>query len=125
MLGVFELPQMVEAVSLGGGPAIIYYGVDGTVWLDPREVWFGRAVCPSCSIERPPDSSTASASPRNAAAPLEALRQIQAHPEKVQRLHERSALFLKLARERASTPDTLAGARWCRPSWATRCTASR
>jgi 8-amino-7-oxononanoate synthase len=39
-------------------------------------------------------------SPANAAAALEALRQIQAHPEKVQRLHERSALFLKVARER-------------------------
>jgi 8-amino-7-oxononanoate synthase len=39
-------------------------------------------------------------SPANAAAALEALRQIQAHPEKVHRLHERSALFLKLARER-------------------------
>ena len=39
-------------------------------------------------------------SPANAAAALESLRQIQAHPEKVQRLHERSALFLKLARER-------------------------
>ena len=36
----------------------------------------------------------------NAAAALEALRQIEAHPEKVARLHERSALFLKLARER-------------------------
>ena len=39
-------------------------------------------------------------SPANAAAALEALRQMQAHPEKVQRLHERSALFLKVARER-------------------------
>jgi len=39
-------------------------------------------------------------SPANAAAALEALRQMQAHPEKVQRLRERSALFLKVARER-------------------------
>jgi 7-keto-8-aminopelargonate synthetase-like enzyme len=39
-------------------------------------------------------------SPANAAAALEALRQIQAHPEKVKRLHERSALFLELARQK-------------------------
>ena len=39
-------------------------------------------------------------SPANTAAALEALHQIEAHPEKVQRLHERSALFLKVARER-------------------------
>ena len=39
-------------------------------------------------------------SPANAAAALESLRQLQAHPEKVQRLHERSRLFLKLAREK-------------------------
>ncbi|MFL5365948.1 MAG: aminotransferase class I/II-fold pyridoxal phosphate-dependent enzyme [Myxococcales bacterium] len=39
-------------------------------------------------------------SPANAAAALESLRQMQAHPEKVARLHERSALFLALAREK-------------------------
>jgi 8-amino-7-oxononanoate synthase len=39
-------------------------------------------------------------SPANAAAALEALHQMQAHPEKVERLHERSALFLALAREK-------------------------
>jgi 8-amino-7-oxononanoate synthase len=39
-------------------------------------------------------------SPANAAAALEALRQLQAHPEKVKRLHERSALFLELARQK-------------------------
>ena len=39
-------------------------------------------------------------SPANTAAALEALHQIEAHPEKVHRLHERSALFLKVARER-------------------------
>jgi 7-keto-8-aminopelargonate synthetase-like enzyme len=38
--------------------------------------------------------------PANAAAGLEALRQLEAHPEKVRRLHERSALFLKLAKEK-------------------------
>ncbi len=37
--------------------------------------------------------------PANAAAGLEALRQLEAHPEKVRRLHERSALFLRLAKE--------------------------
>jgi 8-amino-7-oxononanoate synthase len=37
--------------------------------------------------------------PANAAAGLEALHQLEAHPEKVRRLHERAALFLKLARE--------------------------
>ena len=39
-------------------------------------------------------------SPANAAAALEALRQIQLHPEKVRRLHERARLFLRLAKER-------------------------
>src|SRR5437660_8628362 len=39
-------------------------------------------------------------SPANAAAALEALHQLEAHPEKVERLHERSALFLALAREK-------------------------
>jgi len=39
-------------------------------------------------------------SPANAAAALEALHQMKAHPEKVERLHERSALFLALAREK-------------------------
>ena len=39
-------------------------------------------------------------SPANAAAALESLRQLQAHPEKVQRLHERARLFLKLAKEK-------------------------
>jgi 8-amino-7-oxononanoate synthase len=39
-------------------------------------------------------------SPANAAAALESLRQIEAHPEKVQRLHERARLFLQLAREK-------------------------
>ncbi|MBS2025774.1 MAG: aminotransferase class I/II-fold pyridoxal phosphate-dependent enzyme, partial [Deltaproteobacteria bacterium] len=38
--------------------------------------------------------------PANAAAGLEALHQIEQHPEKVQRLHERARLFLKLAKER-------------------------
>jgi len=48
-------------------------------------------------------------SPANAAAALEALRQIEAHPEKVQRLHERSALFLKVARERGIDTGFAAG----------------
>ncbi|MCA1825586.1 MAG: aminotransferase class I/II-fold pyridoxal phosphate-dependent enzyme [Myxococcales bacterium] len=39
-------------------------------------------------------------SPANAGAALEALRQLKTHPEKVQRLHERARLFLKLAREK-------------------------
>jgi 8-amino-7-oxononanoate synthase len=39
-------------------------------------------------------------SPANAGAALEALKQLQAHPEKVQRLHERARLFLKAAREK-------------------------
>src|SRR5205814_1592448 len=39
-------------------------------------------------------------SPANAAAALESLRQIQAHPEKVRRLHERARLFLQVAREK-------------------------
>jgi len=39
-------------------------------------------------------------SPANAAAALEALRQLKAHPEKVARLHERAALFLRLAKEK-------------------------
>jgi 8-amino-7-oxononanoate synthase len=39
-------------------------------------------------------------SPANAGAALEALKQLRAHPEKVQRLHERARLFLKLAREK-------------------------
>jgi 8-amino-7-oxononanoate synthase len=37
-------------------------------------------------------------SPANAAAALEALKQLRAHPEKVARLHERAELFLRLAR---------------------------
>ncbi|HYZ90641.1 MAG TPA: aminotransferase class I/II-fold pyridoxal phosphate-dependent enzyme, partial [Myxococcales bacterium] len=48
-------------------------------------------------------------SPANSAAALEALRQIQAHPEKIQRLHERSALFLKLARERGIDTGSAGG----------------
>ena len=39
-------------------------------------------------------------SPANAAAALEALHQLRAHPEKVARLHERARLFLKLAKEK-------------------------
>src|SRR2546423_6373414 len=39
-------------------------------------------------------------SPANAGAALEALKQAQAHPEKVQRLHERARLFLRLAKEK-------------------------
>jgi 8-amino-7-oxononanoate synthase len=39
-------------------------------------------------------------SPANAGAALEALRQIEAHPEKVQRLHERARLFLQFAKEK-------------------------
>ncbi len=38
--------------------------------------------------------------PANAAAGLESLKQLQQHPEKVQRLHERARLFLQLAREK-------------------------
>ncbi|TMA29644.1 MAG: aminotransferase class I/II-fold pyridoxal phosphate-dependent enzyme [Deltaproteobacteria bacterium] len=39
-------------------------------------------------------------SPANAAAALEALHQLEAHPEKVARLHERAELFLQLAKEK-------------------------
>ncbi len=39
-------------------------------------------------------------SPANAAAALEAIRQLEAHPERVARLHERAALFVRLAREK-------------------------
>ncbi len=39
-------------------------------------------------------------SPANAAAALEALRQLKAHPEKVARVHERAGLFLRLAKEK-------------------------
>jgi 7-keto-8-aminopelargonate synthetase-like enzyme len=39
-------------------------------------------------------------SPANAAAALEAIRQLEAHPEKVARLRERAALFVRLAREK-------------------------
>jgi 8-amino-7-oxononanoate synthase len=39
-------------------------------------------------------------SPANAAAALEALRQLKAHPDKVARLHERASLFLRLAKEK-------------------------
>ena len=38
--------------------------------------------------------------PANAAAGLEALHQLEQHPDKVQRLHERARLFLQLAREK-------------------------
>jgi 8-amino-7-oxononanoate synthase len=48
-------------------------------------------------------------SPANAAAALESLRQIQAHPEKVARLQERSALFLALAREKGIDTGFAAG----------------
>ena len=47
--------------------------------------------------------------PANAAAALEALRQAEAHPEKVRRLHEHSALFLKLAREQGIDTGTAGG----------------
>ncbi|HEX4382516.1 MAG TPA: aminotransferase class I/II-fold pyridoxal phosphate-dependent enzyme [Myxococcales bacterium] len=39
-------------------------------------------------------------SPANAAAALEALKQLRVHPEKVARLHERANLFLSLAKEK-------------------------
>lgn len=39
-------------------------------------------------------------SPANAAAALEALRQIEQHPEKVRQLQDRARLFLQLAKER-------------------------
>ncbi len=38
--------------------------------------------------------------PANAAAALEACKQIQLHPERVKRLHERARLFTRLAREK-------------------------
>jgi 8-amino-7-oxononanoate synthase len=38
-------------------------------------------------------------SPANAAASLEAIRQIKLHPERVRKLQERSAMFLKLAKQ--------------------------
>jgi 8-amino-7-oxononanoate synthase len=47
--------------------------------------------------------------PANAGAALEALAQIQQHPEKVRRLHERARLFLKLARERGIDTGTAGG----------------
>jgi 8-amino-7-oxononanoate synthase len=47
--------------------------------------------------------------PANAAAALEALSQLQQHPEKVRRLHERAALFLKLTRERGIDTGYSAG----------------
>ena len=47
--------------------------------------------------------------PANAAAGLEALRQLEAHPEKVARLHERAALFLALAREKGIDTGTSSG----------------
>jgi 8-amino-7-oxononanoate synthase len=39
-------------------------------------------------------------SPANTAAALEAIRQLKAHPERVTRLRERAALFVRLAREK-------------------------
>ena len=39
-------------------------------------------------------------SPANSGAAMEAVRQLEAHPEKVARLHERARLFLKLAKEK-------------------------
>ena len=47
--------------------------------------------------------------PANAGAALEALGQLQQHPEKVRRLHERARLFLKLARERGIDTGTAGG----------------
>jgi 8-amino-7-oxononanoate synthase len=47
--------------------------------------------------------------PANAAAGLEALRQIELHPEKVARLHERASLFVKLAREKGIDTGLSAG----------------
>jgi 7-keto-8-aminopelargonate synthetase-like enzyme len=47
--------------------------------------------------------------PANAGAALEALAQLQQHPEKVRRLHERARLFLKLARERGIDTGTAGG----------------
>jgi 8-amino-7-oxononanoate synthase len=48
-------------------------------------------------------------SPANAAAALEAIRQLKAHPEKVARLHERAALFLRLAKEKGIDTGFSAG----------------
>src|SRR5207248_3116066 len=48
-------------------------------------------------------------SPAKSAAALEALRQIQTHPEKVQRLHERIGRFLKLGREQGIDTGFAAG----------------
>jgi 8-amino-7-oxononanoate synthase len=48
-------------------------------------------------------------SPANAAAGLEALRQIDAHPEKVERLHERARLFVALAKAKGIDTGLSAG----------------
>jgi 8-amino-7-oxononanoate synthase len=48
-------------------------------------------------------------SPANAAAALEALRQLRAHPEKVARLHERAGLFLALAKEKGIDTGSSSG----------------
>jgi 8-amino-7-oxononanoate synthase len=48
-------------------------------------------------------------SPANAAAALEAIRQLKAHPEKVARLHERAGLFLRLAKEKGIDTGFSAG----------------
>ncbi len=47
--------------------------------------------------------------PANAGAALEALGQVQQHPEKVRRLHERARLFLKLSRARGIDTGTAGG----------------
>ncbi|HEY2028412.1 MAG TPA: aminotransferase class I/II-fold pyridoxal phosphate-dependent enzyme [Myxococcales bacterium] len=48
-------------------------------------------------------------SPANAAAALEALRQLRAHPEKVARLHERASLFLRLAKQKGIDTGSSSG----------------
>ena len=48
-------------------------------------------------------------SPANAAAALAAIRQLRANPSKVERLHERASLFLRLAKEKGIDTGTSQG----------------
>jgi hypothetical protein len=56
-------PRLFDAVGLGGGLAVICYGEDGTVWLDPRQVSARGRTSASFSSAEMKDSIEAGSNP--------------------------------------------------------------
>jgi 8-amino-7-oxononanoate synthase len=109
--------MMDEAHSMGvlgkhGRGIGEYFGIDPNevdLWMGTLSKSFascggyiagGKALVEYLKYTAPGFVYSVGMSPQNTAAALAALRRLKAEPERVARLHERSRLFLELARER-------------------------